>query len=80
MSISIHPALETKLRERAEAEGLSVDAYVERLLHSEEHAEEELERQALEGLHSGDLIEVGREYWEEKHRRLDERLKKTGSD
>jgi hypothetical protein len=76
MSISIHPALETKLRQRAEAEGLSIDAYVERLLLSEE----ELECRALEGLQSGEPIEVGRGYWEEKHRRLDERLKKTGSD
>ncbi len=80
MSISIHPALETKLRQRAEAEGLSIDAYVERLLLSEEEAGKELELQALEGLQSGAPIEVGRDYWEEKHRRLDERLKKTGSD
>jgi hypothetical protein len=80
MTISIHPALETKLRQRAEAEGLSIEAYVERLLLSEEEAEKELECRALEGLQSGEAIEVGRDYWEEKHRRLDERLKKTGSD
>jgi len=72
MSISIHPTLETRLRERAEAEGLSVDAYVERLLHFEDEAEEELERHALEGLNSGKAIDVGREHWEEKHRRLDD--------
>ena len=80
MSISIHPTLEKKLRQRGEAEGLSIDAYVERLLLSEEEAERELEGRALEGLQSGEPIEIGRDYWEEKHRRLDERLKKTGSD
>ncbi len=29
MSISMHPELETKLRARAQAEGLSVEAYLE---------------------------------------------------
>jgi hypothetical protein len=32
MSITIHPPLETELRAKAEAEGISVDAYLERLL------------------------------------------------
>ena len=53
-------------------------AYVERLLKSDQSAEEELEALALEGLNSGDLIEPGAGYWEEKHRLLDERLKTTG--
>ena len=42
-------------------------------------AEEELEALALEGLNSGDPIEVGPGYWEERHRRLEERLKKSGA-
>jgi antitoxin ParD1/3/4 len=78
MSISVHPALEAKLREKAEAEGLTIEAYVERLLRSEEQADEELERLALEGLNSGEPIEITSGYWEEQHRRLDQRLKKTG--
>jgi hypothetical protein len=41
-------------------------------------ADEELELLALEGLNSGHPIEVTSEYWAEQHRRLDERLKKTG--
>lgn len=73
MSISIPPILETRLRERAAAEGLTVEAYVERLLRIDEQAEEQLERLALEGLRSGEPIEITGEYWEEKHRRLDER-------
>jgi len=78
MSISVHPDLEAKLRQKAEAEGLSIEAYFERLLRSDEQADEELERLALEGLNSGEPIEINSGYWEEQHRRLDQRLKKTG--
>ena len=79
MTITIDQKLEARLRERAEAEGLSVTDYVERLLKTEQAAEEELESLALEGLNSGEPIEAGPGYWEEKHRRLEERLKKTGT-
>jgi len=79
MAIAIDPKIEARLRERAEAEGLSVTAYIERLVNADQSGEEELEEIALEGPHSGDAIEVGPGYWEEKHRRLDERLKKTGT-
>jgi hypothetical protein len=79
MPITIDPKLEARLRERAEAEGLSVPDYVERLVNADQSAEEELESLALEGMNSGVPIEVGLRYWEEKHRRLDERLKKTGT-
>jgi hypothetical protein len=78
MTITVDPKLEARLRARAEAEGLTVAAYVERLVTADQAAEEELESLALAGLNSGDPIEVGPSYWEEKHRRLDERLKKTG--
>ena len=79
MTITIDPKLETRIREKAEAEGLTVDAYVERLVGADQAAEEELESLALEGLNSGAPIEVGPGYWEEKHRRLDERLNRTGT-
>ena len=79
MAITIDPRLEARLRERAEAEGLSLAAYVEPLVKADQLAEEELESLALEGIKSGEPIQVGPGYWEEKHRRLDERLKKTGS-
>jgi hypothetical protein len=79
MTITIDPKLEARLRERAEAEGLTVPAYVERLVTADQAAEEELESLALEGLNSGDTIEVAAEYWEEKHVRLDDGLKKTGA-
>jgi hypothetical protein len=79
MTITIDPKLEALLRERAEADGLTVSAYIERLVSADRAAEEELELLALEGLNSGESTEVGPQYWEEKHRRLDERLKRTAN-
>ena len=79
MSITIHPELEARLRERAEAEGLSIEAYVERIARDDERAEKELEALALEGLNSGDSIVADDQYWENKRRRLMERHEKTGT-
>jgi len=75
MSITVHPELEIRLRARAEAEGLTVEAYLERLVRAEQSARDELEALALEGLSSGPPIEVGPGYWEAKHRTLDENLR-----
>ena len=77
MSLAIDRDLETKIRARAEAEGLSVEAYLERLVHADQEGAKELEDLALEGLCSGEPIEAGPSYWQEKHRLLDERLSKT---
>jgi hypothetical protein len=77
VSITIHPETEKKLRERAEAEGLSIEAYIESLVLADQRAEDELEALAIEGLESGEPVEGGPAYWQEKHRRLDERLEKT---
>jgi hypothetical protein len=79
MTITIDPTLEARLQERADAEGLTITAYLERLVHADQAAEQELETLAHEGLNSGAPLEVGTGYWEEKHRLLDERLKKTGT-
>jgi hypothetical protein len=79
MTIMIDPKLEARIREKAEAEGLTVEAYVERLVSADQMAEEELEALALEGVNSGEPIAVGPDYWPEKHRLLDERLKRTGT-
>ena len=79
MSIKIPTELETRLRAHAKAEGITVEAYIERLVRADEKAEEELTALALEGLNSGEAVEVNADYWEAKHRRLDERLKDTGS-
>ena len=79
MTITIDPKLEARIREKAEAEGLTIEAYVERLVSADQIAEEELESLALEGLNSGASIGVGPGYWEKKHCRLDDRLKRTGT-
>jgi hypothetical protein len=78
MTITIDPTVEARLRERAEAAGLSVADYVASLVNADQAAEDELERLALEGLNSGESIQPGPGYWEEKHRRLDERLRMNG--
>jgi hypothetical protein len=77
MSISIDPELETRIRARAEAEGLSIEAYLERLVQADQQGLEELEALALAGIDSGAPIDADPSYWEEKHRQLDKRLKKT---
>ena len=79
MSIPIHPELESKIRSQAEAQGLTIEAYLERLVRADQQGTEELESLALEGLNSGAPIEVGPSYWQEKRARLDERLRKTGA-
>jgi predicted kinase len=79
MSITIHPELEARLRARAEAEGLSIEAYLERIARDDERAEQELEVLALEGLNSGESIVADERYWENKRRRLIERHEKTGT-
>lgn len=75
MGMTIPPRLGTEVRARAEAEGISVEAYLERLVRSDEQALEELSRLAHEGLSSGEPVEPGPDYWNEKHRRLDALLK-----
>jgi hypothetical protein len=77
MTVTIDSRLDHRLLEKAAAEGMTVPAYVERLVEADESGERELESLALEGLNSGEPIEVGPGYWEEKHRRLDERIAKT---
>ena len=79
MTITINPKLEARIREKADAEGLTISDYVERLVSADQSAEDELETLALEGLNSGAPIEIGPGYWGEKQRRLDERLKRTGT-
>jgi hypothetical protein len=79
MSITIHPELEARLRARADAEGLTLEAYVERIARDDEQADQELEALALEGLNSGESIVADEKYWEKKRARLIERHPKTGT-
>jgi hypothetical protein len=75
MSIQIRPELESKLRVKAQAAGLTIEDYLERLIGADERAEQELTALALEGFESGEPLEVTAEYWPAKHRLLDERLR-----
>lgn len=59
MTIHIDPKFDARLREQAEAEGLSVAAYIEQLVVADQAAEEELERLALDGLNSGEQSKLG---------------------
>lgn len=43
----------------------------------DERAVDELEALALEGLNSGQSIQIGEKYWEEKRRRLIQRHQQT---
>lgn len=52
-----------------------MEDYLARLIAADERAEEELTALALEGLESGEPFEVTSDYWQAKHRRLDESLK-----
>ena len=77
MSITLQPELQAKLRERATEAGITVEAYIERLVRTDEAAMNELEELALEGLNSGEPIEADNdEYWQEKQRRLDQHVGK----
>lgn len=77
MSLPINPELETKIRDRAETEGLTVEAYLERLVSADQQGADELRSLALDGLRSGEPFEPGPAYWQEKHRALDARLSKS---
>ncbi|MGI8989807.1 MAG: DUF29 domain-containing protein [Bryobacteraceae bacterium] len=79
MSIAMHPEVEARLRTRADAEGLTIEACVERIVRDDEQAEQELASLALEGLNSGESKEADEKYWEEKRRRLIECHQKTGA-
>jgi len=71
MSIAIHADLESKIRSRADAEGLTIEAYLDRLVRADQQGTEELESLALEGLTSGAPIEITPSYWQDQHLRIE---------
>jgi hypothetical protein len=77
MTITIDPKTEARFRARADAAALTVEAYIERLPDARESAVDEPEGLALEGLNSGEPIEAGPGYWEEKHHRPDVHLRRA---
>ena len=79
MTITVRPEAAVVLKERAEAEGISVEEYVERMALDEQKAWDELEALALEGINSGESVEGNDEYWAQMHRRLQEKYGKTAA-
>jgi hypothetical protein len=63
MSISIDPELEARLRARAEAQGITVDAYLERLMQDEDGEITHTEKLLQEAVDSGDYVELTEEEW-----------------
>jgi len=78
MAITVDPALETKLRAKPLTEGISLEKYLERLVKLDQQALAEIESLASEGIDSGPAIEPGQDYWEEKHRKLNDSLNRAG--
>jgi hypothetical protein len=63
MSIVIDPDIEAKLLSRAHEEGLSVDAYLTRLIEEETAEIEHTETLLQEAIDSGDYIELDEAEW-----------------
>ena len=76
MTITISPDVALRLQARADAEGLTIEAYVDRIARYDEDAESELESLALEGLNSGESLVADDTYWEQKRRTLIESHRK----
>lgn len=75
MGITITPELESVLRSNAAAEGISVEEYLARLVKLDQQATSEFNALIDESINSGASFEPVAGYWEEKHRKLEERLK-----
>ncbi len=63
MSIVIAPDVEAKLLSRAQEEGMSVDAYLSRLIQEEEAEIDHTEALLQEAVDSGDYIELDDAEW-----------------
>ena len=63
MSITIHPELEATLRARAEEQGITIDAYLERLIQEEDAEIAHTEAILQEAVDSGSHIELTEAEW-----------------
>lgn len=75
MALTLRPELEARLRARADACGISLENYLERIADEDDAAEQRLVSLALEGLNSGTSIEADEDYWEKKRRDLIDRYR-----
>ena len=83
LNISLPQSLKDYVEDRVSVGGYSTPSeYLRELLRQDQkqRTEDKLEMLLLEGLESGDAIEITPEYWENKRKRLMElHGKKTGS-
>lgn len=80
MNIALPESLKTFVQERVADGGYSsVSEYVRELIRADQkqRLEARVDALLLEGLNSGEPIEVTPEYWEAKKRKLAERLSKA---
>jgi len=80
MNIALPGSMKQFVQGRVTAGGYSsVSEYVRELIRADRkrEVEERIDALLLEGLDSGAPIPVTKEYWDEKKRKLDERLGKT---
>ncbi len=64
MPITVHPNLEAKIRARAQAEGLTVEAYVERLIREEDSEIAQTEALLEEAAASGEHVALTEREWD----------------
>ena len=81
LNLSLPPSQRAFVEAAAARSGTTSGEYVWRLICDAQRraAQEELERLALEGLRSGDSIEVTPAFWEERRRELQERIERNKS-
>ena len=80
MNIALPESMKQYVQERVTEGGYSsVSEYVRELIRVDQKrkVEERIDAFLLEGLDSGELIPVTKEYWEEKKRKLTARLAKA---
>ncbi|MSV31408.1 MAG: hypothetical protein EXQ57_02715 [Bryobacterales bacterium] len=70
MPITIQPDLEAMLLQPADAAGVTVETYIERIARDDQDAEKEVEALAIEGLNSGPSIAPDEAYWAAKRQQL----------
>jgi antitoxin ParD1/3/4 len=82
LNISLSQSLKDYVEKRVATGGYSTPSeYLRELVRQDQkqQAEDELEALLLEGLNSGDPIEISPEYWENKRRQfIDRQITKTG--
>lgn len=80
MNIALPESMKHFVQEQVAAGGYSsVSEYIRELIRSDQKrkVEERIDALLLEGLDSGEPIPVTQKYWDEKKRKLTERLGKT---